>query len=68
EATTVFADVLSLTIADPDHSEKEDRFVLLGMSAKGRMVVVVYTDRSENIRVISARLATRRETQVYEEG
>jgi len=60
EAATAFGDPLSLTILDPDHSEEEDRFILLGQTYAGRLVVVVHTDRGENIRVISARLATRR--------
>jgi hypothetical protein len=66
EAATAFGDPLSLTILDPDHSEEEDRFILLGQTYAGRLVVVVHTDRGENIRVISARLATRRERKAYE--
>lgn len=66
EAATAFGDPLSLTILDPDHSEEEDRSILLGQTYAGRLVVVVHTDRGENIRVISARLATRRERKAYE--
>ena len=66
EAATAFGDPLSLTILDPDHAEEEDRFILLGQTYAGRLVVVVHTDRGENIRVISARLATRRERKAYE--
>ena len=66
EAATAFGDPLSLTILDPDHSEEEDRFILLGQTYAGRLVVVVHTDRGENIRVISARLATRRYRKAYE--
>lgn len=66
EAATAFGDPLSLTILDPDHSEEEDRFILLGQTYAGRLVIVVHTDRGENIRVISARLATRRERKAYE--
>ncbi len=65
EAATAFGDPLSLTILDPDHAEEEDRFILLGQTYAGRLVVVVHTDRGENIRVISARL-TRRERKAYE--
>ncbi len=68
EASTVFADPFSLTIPDPLHSEEEDRFVTVGMSTKGRLLVVVHTDRGDAIRLISARLATSRERKSYEEG
>jgi len=68
EAATVFGDPLSLTIGDPVHSEEEDRFVTLGESDRGRLLVVVSTDRGEKIGIISARVATRRERTDYEEG
>ncbi|HDH09414.1 MAG TPA: BrnT family toxin [Chloroflexi bacterium] len=68
EATTIFADLLSLTIPDPLHSEEEDRFVTMGMSIKGRLLVVVHTERGDAIRIISARLATPRERRAYERG
>ena len=68
EAATAFGDPLSLTIPDPDHSDDEDRFVLLGETFGGRLVVVVHTDRNERIRIISARIATRRERRSYAEG
>ena len=67
EAATAFGDPLSITIADPDHSADEDRFVLMGESYAGRLVVVVHTERGERIRIISARLATRRERLSYEQ-
>jgi hypothetical protein len=67
EATTVFGDPLSRTIADPLHSIDEDRFVILGESHALRLLVVVFTERGENIRIISARNATRRERRDYEE-
>jgi uncharacterized DUF497 family protein len=67
EAATAFGDPLSITISDPDHSEAEDRFILLGMTFRGRLVVVVHTDRGENFRLISARIPTRRERQSYEQ-
>lgn len=67
EATTVFADPLSLTIPDPSHSEDEDRFVTTGLSHRQRQLVVVFTERGENIRIISVRLATARERKKYEE-
>jgi len=65
EASTCFADPESLTIYDPEHSEKEDRYVLLGMSAHGRLLVVVHSERGDNIRIISARSANRREAAQY---
>ncbi|MBN1344428.1 MAG: BrnT family toxin [Phycisphaerae bacterium] len=65
EAATAFADRLSLTIADPDHSDLEDRFVLLGLSCRGRLLVVVHTEQDDTIRIISARKASRREEVQY---
>ena len=68
EAATVFGDLLSLTIEDPLHSDEEDRFVTIGESFRRRILVVVHTERGSNIRIISARTATRRERRTYEEG
>ena len=69
EASTVFGDVLSLTIADPSHSRPgEERFVTIGSSYVGRVLVVVHCDVGESIRIINARRATRRERKDYEEG
>ena len=67
EAVTAFYDPLSLTIDDVDHAEEELRFVLIGLSSRGRLLVVAHIDLGERIRVISARLATRRERWTYEE-
>jgi len=67
EAATVFGDPLSVAIPDPDHSEDEDRFILLGSTYLGRVLVVVHTDRVDNIRIISARLATKTERRAYEQ-
>jgi hypothetical protein len=67
EAATAFADPLSLTIPDPDHSVGEERFVLIGQSERRRLAVVAHVDRGDLIRIISARLATRRERKTYEE-
>lgn len=67
EAASAFADPLSSTILDPDHSDDESRFVLVGEAFSGRLLVVVHTDRGESIRLISARLATRRERRQYEQ-
>ena len=68
EATTVFPDTFSITIADPDHSDSEDRFVDIGLSHRGRLLVVSYTERGDRIRIISARRATRAERKSYEEA
>jgi uncharacterized DUF497 family protein len=68
EASTVFADPLALTIPDPLHSEEEDRFINLGESHRRRLLVVVFTERGDKIRIISAGAATRRERKDYEEG
>jgi uncharacterized DUF497 family protein len=67
EASTVFRDPLSFTITDPDHSESENRFLDLGYSNLQRLLVVSYVERVEIVRIISARLATRRESKLYEE-
>jgi uncharacterized DUF497 family protein len=68
EAATAFGDPLSLTIPDPDHSIGEDRFVLIGESQKERLLAVAHTERSDTIRIVSARLATRGERKSYEES
>ena len=68
EATTAFADPLSLTIPDPDHSESEERCVLVGLSNMARLVVVVHTETGETIRIISARSASALERRKYEEA
>lgn len=68
EAVTVFGDPLSLTIADPDHSATEDRFVTIGESSGGRTLVVIHTERGRRLRIISARVATRGERISYESG
>ncbi len=67
EASTVFGDPMELTIYDPDHSEGEYRFLSIGRSLSGRLIVVSYTERKQNrIRIISARTATVAETNRYE--
>ena len=68
EATTVFRDPLSVTVVDPDHSDGEIRFVIVGESNLGRLLVVSHAESMDNIRIISARLATRQERQDYEQG
>jgi len=68
EASTVFGDPLGRITDDPRHSEGEERFVLLGQSAKRRLLVVMFTERGEALHLISARKATRRERREYEES
>ncbi len=67
EAMTVFADPLSLTIPDPLHSDDEERLIIIGQSVKKRLIVVVHIDKTEKIRIISARKPTAGERKQYEE-
>jgi len=67
EAATVFSDPLSLTIDDPLHSSQENRFITVGRSNRGTLLVVAHTERGDTIRIISARRATRSERNNYEE-
>jgi hypothetical protein len=66
EAATVLRNHLSITVFDPDHSQEEDRFVTIGMSARHRLLMVAHTDRGDRIRVISTRELTRTERDAYE--
>jgi uncharacterized DUF497 family protein len=66
EAATVFADPLSVSVADQRHSHGEARFAIFGVSDRGRLLAVLYTERAERFRIISAREATRRERGAYE--
>jgi hypothetical protein len=68
EAATIFRDTLSVSGADPDHSVEERRFITFGVSNIGRLIVVSHNDDGSTIRIISARLATRGERKIYEEG
>jgi uncharacterized protein len=67
EAASVFGDPLALTYPDPDHSTSEQRFITVGISSAGRVLMVAHADRNENIRIISARKTTQRERKHYEE-
>lgn len=66
EAATVLADPLSLTLDDPDHSETEQRFLLLGRATTDRFLIVAIAERGDTVRLISARLMTPRERRAYE--
>lgn len=70
EAQTVFDDTSARLFDDPEHSSRENRFLLLGFSSVGRILVVVhcYRESESVIRIISARKATRKEAEFYEEG
>jgi uncharacterized DUF497 family protein len=67
EASTVFGDPWSLTIPDPVHSQGEERAIVPGQSHQRKLLVVVHTERGDNIRIFSARPAGRRERKTYEE-
>ena len=67
EATTVFGDPLSITVRDPDHSETENRLIIVGYSNLFRPLIVSHMDRSGRVRIISARELTSAERQEYEE-
>jgi uncharacterized DUF497 family protein len=68
EAASVFNDDLGILSSDPTHSLGEDRFLLIGVSLERRILIVVHVERSERIRIISARAATPRERRDYEQG
>ena len=68
EASTIFGDSFSITIDDPQHRKGEYRFVTIGLSANGRLLVVAHTDRNDRIRLISARKAKPSERRHYENG
>ena len=67
EAATVFGNPLSITYPDPDHSINEDRFITIGESKQGRLLMISHTERGDYLRIISARETTRQERQFYEE-
>lgn len=65
EAATVWRDHFARSFYDPDHSEAEDRWLFIGLSAEGRVLVVCYCERHHRIRLISARHALTREMEQY---
>jgi uncharacterized DUF497 family protein len=67
EASSVFGDPLAMLMADPDHSADEERYLLLGLSARQTLLVVAFAERAPRTRLISARPATRHERRQYEE-
>ena len=68
EAATVFGDPISLVFYDPDHSEEEDRHLIIGMSSVGRLLISSHSERDDTVRIINAREVTRGERKDYEEG
>ena len=68
EGATIFNDQFVATMPDPDHSRNEERFLAIGTSVKGHLLVVVFTERGDKIRLISCRQATATERRTYEEG
>ena len=68
EAKTVFDDPLYVDFYDPEHSESEERYLIVGESDRGRLLIVSYTERGDAVRLISAREVTRTEREAYEEG
>lgn len=68
ESVTVFYDPLLATMPDPDHSEEEQRYITIGQSVKGRILIISYTERQNRTRIISCRKATSWEKKTYEEG
>jgi uncharacterized DUF497 family protein len=69
EASTVFSDPFQWTISDPDHSVEEQRYLTTGYTKHQRLVIVSHTeDAVDRVRIISARLVTAAERQIYEEG
>jgi len=68
EAQTVFDDPLYVDFYDPDHSEDEDRYIIVGESSNSRVLLVSYTERGDKIRLISARQVTKQELIAYQEG
>jgi hypothetical protein len=68
EAKTVFDDPLYVDFYDPDHSDDEERYLIIGESNRGRLLIMSYTERGNSIRIISAREVTRSEREAYKEG
>jgi len=67
EASSAFGDDFSITMEDPLHSEDENRLILIGRSILQKVLVVVHVEKTETIRIISARKATKKEKKAYEE-
>ncbi|MBC8262507.1 MAG: BrnT family toxin [Anaerolineales bacterium] len=68
EAATVFDDPMFITVVDDEHSVDEERYITIGLSAQGRLLMIAHTDRGGQMRIISARKATKKEEQFYAEA
>jgi uncharacterized DUF497 family protein len=68
EAQTVFDNPLAVIFADEAHSDSEAREIIIGHSARNRLLLVCFTERTDSVRIISARRATAKERSDYEEG
>lgn len=68
EAATVFDDPMFVTFIDAEHSDDEERYITIGLSNRGKLLVIAHTERGEQIRIISARQATRKEERFYAEA
>lgn len=68
EAKTIFDDPLYVDFYDPDHSQDEHRYIMIGLSNQGRLLIASYAGRNDTIRMITARPITRSEREAYEEG
>jgi len=68
EVATVFGDALSITFDDPDHSVNGHRLLTFGLSRTDKAIIVSHTERGKSMRIISARLMSKQERQIYEEG
>jgi len=68
EASSVFDDPLFITLLDEGHSSDEDRFITIGLSRKNRLLLLAHTERNDQIRIISARKATKNEEKFYQEA
>lgn len=68
EAKTIFDDPLYVDFYDPDHSENEERYLIVGQSNRERILILSYTERGNKIRLISAREVTPQEKKAYEQG
>jgi hypothetical protein len=68
EAKTIFDDPLYVDFYDPDHSQDESRYIIIGLSIRGRLLITSYTEREDSVRLINARELTQSEREAYEEG
>jgi uncharacterized DUF497 family protein len=68
EAATIFHDPMFITVIDQEHSSDEERYITIGLSSDGRLLIIAHTDREGQVRIISARKATKKEEQFYAEA